>query len=149
MGIGDGESIVPITFGVGSSHHALVAGATGSGKSTLLHTLIMSAMLHYPPSLLNLYLMDFKSGTEFKIYDSRRLPHIKLLALDAMQEFGESILENLVSEMTRRSEKFKSVGASKLGEYVKLSGEAMPKILVIMDEFQILQIARLHIIAQN
>lgn len=138
VGIGDGESIVPITFGVGSSHHALVAGATGSGKSTLLHTLIMSAMLHYPPSLLNLYLMDFKSGTEFKIYDSRRLPHIKLLALDAMQEFGESILENLVTEMTRRSEKFKSVGASKLGEYVKLSGEAMPKILVIMDEFQIL-----------
>ena len=138
VGVGDGESIVPITFGVGSSHHALVAGATGSGKSTLLHTLIMSAMLHYPPSLLNLYLMDFKSGTEFKIYDSRRLPHIKLLALDAMQEFGESILENLVSEMGRRSEKFKSVGASKLGEYVKLSGETMPKILVIMDEFQVL-----------
>ncbi len=138
VGVGDGESIVPITFGVGSSHHALVAGATGSGKSTLLHTLIMSAMLHYPPSLLHLYLMDFKSGTEFKTYDSRRLPHIKLLALDAMQEFGESILENLVSEMVIRSEKFKSVGASELGEYVKLSGEAMPKILVIMDEFQVL-----------
>lgn len=138
VGIGDGESIVPIIFGVGSSHHALVAGATGSGKSTLLHTLIMSAMLHYTPSLLHLYLMDFKSGTEFKTYDSKRLPHIKLLALDAMQEFGESILENLVAEMGRRSEKFKSVGASKLGEYVKLSGEAMPKILVIMDEFQVL-----------
>ena len=138
VGIGDGESIVPITFGVGSSHHALVAGATGSGKSTLLHTLIMSAMLHYPPDLLNLYLMDFKSGTEFKTYDTKRLPHIKLLALDAMQEFGESILENLVAEMVRRSEKFKSVGASKLGEFIKLSGEAMPQILVIMDEFQVL-----------
>lgn len=138
VGAGDGGSLVPITFGRGSSHHALVAGATGSGKSTLLHTLIMSAMLHYSPDLLNLYLMDFKSGTEFKVYDSKRLPHIKLLALDAMQEFGESILENLVDEMERRSEKFKSVGASKLGEYVKLSGEAMPKILIIMDEFQIL-----------
>ena len=138
VGVGDGESIIPITFGVGSSHHALVAGATGSGKSTLLHTLIMSAMLHYSPNLLHLYLMDFKSGTEFKVYDSRRLPHIKLLALDAMQEFGESILENLVAEMVIRSDKFKSVGASKLGEYVKLSGEAMPMILVIMDEFQVL-----------
>ncbi len=138
IGIGDGESIIPIVFGKGSSHHALVAGATGSGKSTLLHTLIMSAMLHYTPDLLNLYLMDFKGGTEFKIYDSYRLPHIKLLALDAMQEFGESILEDLVSEIERRSEKFKSVNASKLSEYVKLSGNAMPKILVIMDEFQIL-----------
>ncbi len=138
IGIGDGESIVPIVFGKGSSHHALVAGATGSGKSTLLHTLIMSAMLHYTPDLLNLYLMDFKGGTEFKIYDSYRLPHIKLLALDAMQEFGESILEDLVAEIERRSERFKSVNASKISEYVKLSGKAMPKILVIMDEFQIL-----------
>lgn len=138
IGIGDGESKVPIVFGKGSSHHALVAGATGSGKSTLLHTLIMSAMLHYTPDKLNLYLMDFKGGTEFKIYDSYRLPHIKLLALDAMQEFGESILEDLVAEIERRSLTFKSVNASKLSEYVKLSGQAMPKILVIMDEFQIL-----------
>lgn len=138
VGVGDGETIVPITFGVGSSHHALIAGATGSGKSTLLHTLIMSAMLHYSPDYLNLYLMDFKSGTEFKVYDGRHLPHIKLIALDAMQEFGESILEDLVAEMGRRSDAFKSVGASKLGEYVKLSGKPMPKILVIMDEFQVL-----------
>lgn len=138
VGIGDEDKIVPICFGKGSSHHALVAGATGSGKSTLLHTLIMSALLHYSPDELNLYLMDFKSGTEFKIYDSYRIPHIKLLALDAMQEFGESILEDLVNEIGRRSDKFKEAGVSKLGEYVKTTGIAMPRILVIMDEFQIL-----------
>lgn len=138
VGIGDEDKIVPICFGKGSSHHALVAGATGSGKSTLLHTLIMSALLHYSPDELNLYLMDFKSGTEFKIYDSYRIPHIKLLALDAMQEFGESILEDLVNEISRRSEKFKKVGVSKLGEYVKAACNTMPRILVIMDEFQIL-----------
>lgn len=82
--------------------------------------------------------MDFKSGTEFKIYENFRLPHVKLLALDAMQEFGESILENLVNEMTERSSKFKSVGAANLGEYVSATGEAMPRIIVVMDEFQIL-----------
>lgn len=136
VGIGDGEKVVPVVFGKGSSHHALVAGATGSGKSTLLHTIIISSMLHYSPDLLNLYLMDFKSGTEFKVYDSKHLPHIKLLALDAMQEFGESILEDLVAEISRRSDEFKRVGASKLGEYVKETGKPMPKILVIMDEFQ-------------
>lgn len=138
VGIGDGEKIVPVVFGKGSSHHALIAGATGSGKSTLLHTIIMSSMLHYSPDLLNLYLMDFKSGTEFKVYDSKHLPHIKLLALDAMQEFGESILEDLVAEISRRSDEFKRVNASKLGEYVKATNKPMPKILVIMDEFQIL-----------
>ena len=138
VGIGDGDAVVSIVFGKGSSHHALIAGATGSGKSTLLHTIIMSSMLHYSPDLLNLYLMDFKSGTEFKLYDNKRLPHIKLLALDAMQEFGESILEDLVNELSLRSEAFKQVGAHGLSEYVKLSGLPMPRILVIMDEFQIL-----------
>lgn len=138
VGIGDAEKVIPLVFGVGSSHHALVAGATGSGKSTLLHTLIMSAMLHYSPDLLNLYLMDFKSGTEFKIYETYRLPHIKLLALDAMQEFGESILSELVAEIERRSDAFKMAGVSKLGEYVQKTNTPMPKILVIMDEFQVL-----------
>ena len=55
-----------------------------------------------------------------------------------MQEFGESILEDLVAEISRRSDEFKKVGASKLGEYVKATNKPMPKILVIMDEFQIL-----------
>ncbi|WP_417399182.1 FtsK/SpoIIIE domain-containing protein, partial [Hominenteromicrobium sp.] len=138
VGVGDGDSIVSITIGEGSSHHGLIAGATGSGKSTLLHTLIMSSMLHYSPDQLHLYLMDFKSGTEFKIYESVKLPHIQLLALDAMQEFGESILENLVAEMEKRGSLFKEAGQTSLKGYVQATGKALPRILVIMDEFQIL-----------
>lgn len=138
VGVGDGDSIINITIGEGSSHHGLIAGATGSGKSTLLHTLIMSSMLHYSPDQLHLYLMDFKSGTEFKIYESVKLPHIQLLALDAMQEFGESILENLVTEMERRGSLFKEAGQTSLKGYVQATGQPLPRILVIMDEFQIL-----------
>ena len=138
IGLGDGDSVINVQFGTGSSHHALIAGATGSGKSTLLHTIIMSSMLHYSPSELHLYLLDFKSGTEFKTYERVKLPHMKLLALDAMQEFGESILEDLVNEMTARSEAFKSAGCQKVEEYVRETGKPMPRILVIMDEFQIL-----------
>lgn len=140
VGVGDGDSIVNISIGEGSSHHGLIAGATGSGKSTLLHTLIMSGMLHYSPDQLHLYLMDFKSGTEFKIYESVKLPHIQLLALDAMQEFGESILEKLVTEMEVRAKAFKEEagGVSKIKDYIKVTGKPMPRIMVIMDEFQIL-----------
>ena len=140
VGVGDGDSIVSIQVGAGSSHHGLIAGATGSGKSTLLHTMIMSCMLNYSPDQLHLYLMDFKSGTEFKIYESVKLPHIQLLALDAMQEFGESILENLVAEMDKRARAFKDEadGVTKIKDYVELTGKPMPRIVVIMDEFQIL-----------
>ena len=138
VGVGDGDSIISITIGEGSSHHGLIAGATGSGKSTLLHTLIMSSMLHYSPDQLHLYLMDFKSGTEFKVYESVKLPHIQLLAIDAMQEFGESILENLVKEMEHRGTLFKEAGQTSLKGYKEATGKPLPRILVIMDEFQIL-----------
>ena len=144
VGIGDGDSIVSIKIGEVSSHHGLIAGAIGSGKSTLLHTFIMSCMLHYSPDELHLYLMDFKGGTEFKIYESVRLPHIQLLALDAMQEFGESILENLIQEIEIRSNAFKGDSSkgeesvSNLADYVAIRGKSMPRIVVIMDEFQIL-----------
>ena len=139
IGVGDGDQIVNVVMGEKQSHHALIAGATGSGKSVLLHSIIMSSMLKYSPEELQLYLMDFKSGTEFAVYDRYRLPHIRLLALDAMQEFGESILEHLVKEMEERADAFKEAGGlTKIRDYVEVTGRKMPRILVVMDEFQIL-----------
>ena len=139
VGKGDGSATQFIEFGKRSSQHAIITGATGSGKSTLLHTLIMSALINYSPDELNLYLMDFKSGTEFKVYETVPVPHIKLLALDALQEFGESILMELVEEQNRRSQLFKDSGEhTNLKSYVSATGQSMPRILVIMDEFQIL-----------
>jgi len=139
VGKGDGSVIQNIEIGGKSSHHVLITGATGSGKSTLLHTLIMSSLINYSPDELLLYLMDFKSGTEFKIYETYKVPHIKLLALDALQEFGASILSELLEEQIRRSNIFKDNGDHKsIKSYVQITGDKMPRILVIMDEFQIL-----------
>lgn len=139
VGKASDSSIEAVEFGkVGSSHHALITGGTGSGKSTLLHTLILSAAENYSPEDLNMYLMDFKSGTEFKVYETHKIPHIKLLALDALQEFGESILADINAEMDSRAVLFKQAGVSDLPGYVAATGRKLPRILIIMDEFQIL-----------
>ncbi|MGN0108192.1 MAG: hypothetical protein ACI4A5_10930 [Hominilimicola sp.] len=55
-----------------------------------------------------------------------------------MQEFGESILENLVAEMDKRSKLFKAVGQENLENYRRATGEPLPRILVVIDEFQVL-----------
>ena len=125
-------------IGSGVSHHALVAGSLGSGKSTLLHTIIMGALTSYSPDELNLYLLDFKSGTEFKIYSDYNIPHIKVLALDAMQEFGKSVLDDLEAKMKQRLEMIQERRCKDLTEYRRLTGEKIPRILVVMDEFQLL-----------
>lgn len=132
----------PIASGL--SHYALVTGSTGSGKSTLLHTIVMSAITKYPPEELNIYLMDFKEGTEFKIYAEKQVPHIKLLSMDTMQEFGQSILSELCAEMTRRAKLFREASQrtghdiKNIAQYREATGSILPRILTILDEFQML-----------
>ncbi|MCM1541018.1 MAG: FtsK/SpoIIIE domain-containing protein [Blautia sp.] len=143
IGKNEDGNLQELIFGQGTSHYALVIGSTGSGKSTLLHTIIMSALTTFSPDELNLYLMDFKSGTEFKVYAEKQIPHIKLLALDAMQEFGQSILDNLWAEMNRRSNLFnelisQGLNVKDIEDYRRLTGKKLPRILVVADEFQIL-----------
>src|SRR5262249_8735223 len=55
-----------LTLGHGTSQHVLIAGRTGSGKSTLLHALVTNLALNYSPDEVDLYLIDFKKGVEFK-----------------------------------------------------------------------------------
>ncbi len=136
LGIGDGGRVVPLILGSGTSNHGLVTGQTGSGKSVLLHTMIMSSLMTYGPDELHLYLMDFKSGTEFKIYDHYRIPQIKCLALDSMQEFGESVLEELDREYQERAILFRNAGVSDIAGYRAQTGKKLPRILIIIDEFQ-------------
>ncbi len=125
-------------IGIGISHFGLLIGSTGSGKSSLLHSIIISALLKYGPDELQLYLLDFKSGIEFDVYSSFRIPHLRLLALDALQAFGHSILLELRDRMEERSGLFNDAGVQNLEDYRAATGKAMPRILVIMDEFQTL-----------
>ena len=124
--------------GNGISHFGLMIGATGSGKSSLLHSLIISSLLKYGPDELQLYLLDFKSGVEFELYSKYKIPQLKLLALDAMQAFGLSVLKELMQQMDERNRLFKGAGVGNIEEYRTTTGYAMPRILVLMDEFQTL-----------
>lgn len=124
--------------GNGISHFGLLIGSTGSGKSSFLHSIILSSLLKYGPDELQLYLLDFKSGIEFDIYSKFRIPNIKLLALDALQAFGHSVFLDLRAKMDERNELFSGAGVQNLEDYRAATGKPMPRILVIMDEFQIL-----------
>ena len=115
-------------------HHALIGGATGTGKTILLHNIILNAAELYSPEDLQMILMDFKEGTEFACYDG--LPHMRVLSIASELHFGYSVFEWLVSERIKRANLFKKSGVSNLADYIKVSGEKIPRLLVLMDEFQ-------------
>lgn len=130
--------IVMMEIGDGVPHY-LIGGTTGSGKSTLLHNIILSACFNYSPKELQLYLLDFKDGVEFNKYINPIIPHAKLIATEADTEYGICVLKHLVEEKDRRYKLFKENNCASLTELRKIKPEYdIPRLLIIIDEFQVL-----------
>ena len=135
MGPSAGRKPQYFTLGSGTAHHALVVGQTGSGKSTLLHILITGIALTYSPAEMELYLLDFKKGIEFKIYAEHQLPHARVIAIESEREFGLSVLEGLYREYERRGDRFRELGVNSLNAYRQQTGQVMSRVLLLVDEF--------------
>jgi DNA segregation ATPase FtsK/SpoIIIE-like protein len=125
-----------LQLGQGTSQHVLIAGKTGSGKSTFLHALITNLCLHYSPDEVELYLVDFKKGVEFKTYATHQLPHARVIAIESEREFGLSVLQRLDVELKQRGSRFRDLEVQDVKGYRQATGEPLPRILLIVDEFQ-------------
>lgn len=125
-----------LAIGEGVKQHVLIAGKTGSGKSTLLHALITAGAIKYRPDQLLYYLLDFKKGVEFKSYADSDLPHARIIGIESEREFGKSVLQRLDQVLQERGEEFRSYGVQSLAQYRKQSGKKLPRIMLIVDEFQ-------------
>jgi energy-coupling factor transporter ATP-binding protein EcfA2 len=126
-----------LDLGAGTSQHVLISGKTGSGKSTLLHVLITNLALRYSPDEVELYLVDFKKGVEFKAYARAELPHARVVAIESEREFGLSVLQRLDAELRTRGDLFRKRNTQDLkGFRAAEPGVRMPRVLLIVDEFQ-------------
>jgi hypothetical protein len=131
--------IVSLTLGAANSqHHALLAGKTGSGKSNLLHVIIHSLCEKYAPQEVDLYLLDYKESTEFTVYAKPILPHARLVSTESDPEYGVTVLKHLVSELEHRADLFKSAGVRDFSEYRTVHRTSLPRVLLLIDEFQVL-----------
>jgi energy-coupling factor transporter ATP-binding protein EcfA2 len=137
LGRAGAKKLQYMRLGKGTSQHVLIAGKTGSGKSTLLNAMITNLAVHYAPTELQFYLIDFKKGVEFKAYAQHRLPHARVIAIESEREFGMSVLERLDLELKRRGDLFRKHGVQDLKGYRNAEPDAvMPRMLLVIDEFQ-------------
>ncbi|MET1035910.1 MAG: FtsK/SpoIIIE domain-containing protein, partial [Arthrobacter sp.] len=121
---------------VGDGPHLLVAGTTGSGKSELVRVLVLGLAAAYPPWEVVLMLVDFKGGATLSSLAT--LPHCQALVTDLHVETAERTLDSLRSELVRRERLLEAAGASDYAGFRKRSPGALPRLVVVVDEFRVL-----------
>lgn len=127
-----------VCFEIGNEqNHTLICGRSGSGKSNFLHVLIQNLAFYYAPNEIQLFLLDYKEGVEFNAYVADpTLEHARLVSVASSVGFGMSFLSWLCDEIKKRAELFKQFKVKDLSDYRK--HEKMPRLIVVIDEFQVL-----------
>ncbi len=121
----------------GAQNHTLICDHSGSGKSNFLHVLIQNLAFYYAPNEVQLFLLDYKEGVEFNAYtEPTILEHARLVSVASSVGYGMSFLSWLCGEMEKRSNLFKQFNVKDLSDYRK--HEKMPRLIVVIDEFQML-----------
>lgn len=140
-----GVSSMEITIGdeINQRHNAVITGAVGQGKSNLISIIIHSLCHRYSPKELQMYLLDFKEGVTFKAFSNigqdEYLPHAKALGLESDTNFGLAVLEFLFKEYKRRMKILKDSNLKSIRDFRLQNRDVpMPRILVIIDEFQLM-----------
>ncbi len=126
-----------VCFKIGNEqNHTLICDHSGSGKSNFLHVLIQNLAFYYAPNEVQLFLLGYKEGVEFNAYTDPILEHARLVSVASSVGFGMSFLSWLCDEIKKRSELFKQFNVKDLSDYRK--HEKMPRLIVVVDEFQVL-----------
>lgn len=126
-----------VCFEIGNAqNHTLICDHSGSGKSNFLHVLIQNLAFYYNPDEVQLFLLDYKEGVEFNAYTDPILEHARLVSVASSVGFGMSFLRWLCDEIKKRSDLFKQFNVKDLSDYRK--HEKMPRLIVVIDEFQVL-----------
>lgn len=112
--------------------HTVIYGAPGTGKTTFLQTLVMSLCTSYKPDEVSIYIMDF-GGWNMGLF--RDFPHVGGIANDNESEKIEKLVRLLTRELDLRKHKFADQGVGNIQAYKDISGEKIPYIVLVLDNF--------------
>ena len=114
--------------------HLLVAGTSGSGKSEWLRVAIAGLIHANSPKTLRLVLIDPKRTAFTELQESVYLFGSRGLVYPP-EDCVTDTLESLIEEMEERYRRFSTESVSDLAEHIEKTGEVLPRIVCICDEY--------------
>ncbi len=115
------------------SAHLLVVGTPGSGKSQWLRVAVSSLLRTNSPATLQLLLIDPKQNAFQFAHGSSYLR--RPIVVPGDDESTTEILGGLIDEMDRRYALFSQANAQSLMSYRHQTGETLPRIVCVCDEY--------------
>ena len=123
-----------LTLNIGTYGNAIIYGNAESGKDEFLSTFVYSSIMTYDTNELNLYLIDYGAET---LQNFESAPQVGNVILNGDDEKLENLAKMLFSEMNKRKKLFTSFNGN-YDDYIKLSGETLPNIVVVINNIEVL-----------
>lgn len=117
------------------AYSALIGGQSGMGKSTLLNHILAGGMQRYSPLELQFVLVNC-AGTGFQVFKDN--PHMLLQCSSSKQEDCLQAIRFIDELMQERQRLFMEAGVDDLRQYIDKTGQPMPRVVCIVDEFHVL-----------
>jgi hypothetical protein len=130
----DGRTVINFSLGDKSkAYHAFITGVAGSGKTTIMNNIIASIARDYSADDIRLYLMDYKDGVEFQVFQNH--PNCEKIFLDNEDlQAANDLLEEFVSIMAERAKRFKEHGVKDINQYNSVGVTPMYRLILVIDE---------------
>jgi len=133
----DGRHIVTFDLGQRSGNiNTLIVGQPGSGKTTLLNNIIVSIAEKYTSDEIRLYLMDYKEGTEFQVFDTH--PNCEKIFLDNSDiDSAKKLIQQFSDLMKERGQIFRDSQVPDMDRYnEKYPDKQLYRLILVVDEVQ-------------
>ncbi|OXM15537.1 type VII secretion protein EssC [Paenibacillus herberti] len=126
------QSQYPLTIDFAKDGHLLVYGSPGTGKTSFLKTIVTGLALKYSPERVHIYLLDFGTRTLGVFHE---LPHKGDILYPEDDKKLQKMLAWMLTELEERKRKFAELGISNLRAYCNATGEKVPSLVILLDNF--------------
>lgn len=128
----EGQAQYPLEINFTKRGNVILIGGAGYGKTTALETMIVSLSEKYTPKDVNIYILDFGTMV-LKIFE--KLPHVGGVVLKDDEDKLLRFIRLIRKEIEKRKDLFSKAGAASLNSYKEATGESLPQIVIMVDNF--------------